>query len=61
MRTTDETESDPVRLILPDGTPAKIYMEKLRLLEAEAREKRLGVWADAIDPKPIRKRKARTK
>jgi endonuclease YncB( thermonuclease family) len=45
--------------ILPDGTSAKVYMEKLRSLEAEAREKRRGVWAESSDPKPIRN--ARTK
>jgi endonuclease YncB( thermonuclease family) len=46
--------------ILPDGTPAKVYMEKLRSLEAEAREKRRGIWAESTDPKPIGRQKART-
>ena len=31
--------------ILPDGKPAKEYMAKLKKLEAEAKEKRLGIWA----------------
>ena len=47
--------------ILPNGTPAKVYMEKLRSSEAEAREKRIGVWAETMDAKPTRKRKGQTK
>ena len=46
---------------LPDGTKAEAHMDKLRLLEAEAREKRLGVWAESNDAKPTGRRKARTK
>jgi len=46
--------------ILPERTPAKSYMEKLRSLEAEAREKRRGIWAESSDPKPSGRRKART-
>lgn len=33
--------------ILPDGKPAKEHMAKLQKLEAEAKEKRLGIWAKA--------------
>ena len=33
--------------ILPDGKPAKEHMAKLRKLEAEAKAKRLGLWAKA--------------
>jgi endonuclease YncB( thermonuclease family) len=46
---------------LPDGTKAKVYMDKLRLLEAEAREKRLGVWAESSNAKPVRRKKTQTK
>jgi len=46
--------------ILPNGTPAKVYMEKLRLSEAEAREKRRGVWTESSDPKPRGRRKTPT-
>ena len=46
--------------ILPNGTPAKVYMEKLRSSEAAAREKRRGVWTESSDPKPSGRRKART-
>jgi endonuclease YncB( thermonuclease family) len=31
--------------ILPDGTPAKQHMAKLRKVEAEAKAKRVGIWA----------------
>lgn len=31
--------------ILPDGTPAKDHMAKLKKLESEAKEKHLGIWA----------------
>lgn len=33
--------------ILPDGTKAKDHLEKLRKLEREAREKRLGLWENS--------------
>ena len=33
--------------ILPDGRPAKEHMAKLQKLEAEAKAKRLGLWAKA--------------
>jgi len=46
--------------ILPDGTGANAYMEKLRSLEAAARQKRLGIWAESSNPKPIGRQKART-
>ena len=36
---------------LPDGMKAKAYVEKLKAIEAEAREKRVGVWASHIEKK----------
>ena len=33
--------------ILPDGTKAKDHMAKLKQIEAEARAKRVGIWADS--------------
>jgi endonuclease YncB( thermonuclease family) len=36
---------------LPDGGKSKAFAEKLRALEAEARQKRLGVWATATEKK----------
>ena len=33
--------------ILPDGKPAKEQVAKLQQLEAEAKSKRLGLWAKA--------------
>lgn len=33
--------------ILPDGKPAKEHMARLKKLEAEAKEKGLGIWAKA--------------
>ena len=35
--------------ILPDGTKAKDHMAKLKQLEAEARTKRVGIWANSTD------------
>ncbi|MEK7678495.1 MAG: thermonuclease family protein [Verrucomicrobiota bacterium] len=47
-----------VRTQLPDGQKSKTYLEKLRKLEKEAKEKRAGIWAfsktsnsDKIPPK----------
>jgi endonuclease YncB( thermonuclease family) len=34
-----------VSAALPNGEKSKVFAEKLRALEAEARQKRLGVWA----------------
>ena len=34
---------------LPTGEKSKVYVEKLEALEREARQKRLGVWANSIE------------
>ena len=33
--------------ILPDGTRAKAHMKKLKQVEAEAKAKKLGIWAQS--------------
>ena len=33
--------------ILPDGTKAKDHMDKLKQIEAEAKAKRVGIWANS--------------
>jgi endonuclease YncB( thermonuclease family) len=37
--------------ILPDGKPAKNHMAKLKLLESEAKAKRVGLWAQSRQTK----------
>ncbi|MEO5803843.1 MAG: thermonuclease family protein [Verrucomicrobiota bacterium] len=37
--------------ILPDGTPAKDHMAKLKKLESEAKEKQIGIWALSAENK----------
>ncbi len=39
--------------ILPDGTPAKDHMAKLKKLESEAKAKHLGIWALSTKTKPL--------
>jgi endonuclease YncB( thermonuclease family) len=34
---------------LPTGERSKVFVEKLQTLEAEARQKRLGIWATSAD------------
>jgi len=34
---------------LPTGENWKVYVERLRALESEARQKRLGIWANAVE------------
>jgi endonuclease YncB( thermonuclease family) len=41
-----------VTAVLPEGGKSKAFTEKLRALEAEARQKRLGAWATAPETKP---------
>lgn len=41
-----------VMTTLPSGEKSKAFADKLRALEAAAREKRLGVWANSPPPKP---------
>ena len=38
-----------VNTALPGGMKAKAYVEKLKALEAKAREKRAGIWAGSIE------------
>ena len=37
--------------ILPDGTKAKDHMDKLKQIEAEAKAKRIGIWANSTAAK----------
>lgn len=36
---------------LPTGEKAKAYMERLRTLESEAKQKRVGIWATSAEKK----------
>ena len=40
-----------VNSALPGGMKSKAYVEKLKAIEAEAREKRAGIWAGSIEKK----------